>query len=113
MAGILDTSLLGRIIHNGRIVRQELKCGNIKPGMEEKAWVLIEMGMLANRYVTLFTESMSQASFYSEPMDVDQHDPEKIVKLENLKQEFVDNYRRGEINRETHPLMRSCKEQGV
>lgn len=81
--------------------------------MEEKAWVIIEMGMLANRYVTLFTESMSQASFYEEPMGVDQHEPEKVIKLEKLKQEFVDNYRRGVINRETHPLMRSCKERGV
>jgi len=25
---VLDTGLLGRIIHNGRVVRQEMKCGN-------------------------------------------------------------------------------------
>ena len=108
-----DTALLGRIVNNGRIVRQELKCGNIKAGLEEKAWVLIEMGLLANRYITLFTESMSQASFYSEAMGVDDHDAEKIIKLEKLKQEFVDNYRQGAINRETHPLMRACNEKGV
>jgi hypothetical protein len=71
LPNVLDTALLGRIIHNGRVVRQELKCGNIKQDLEEKAWHLIEMGLLASRYVTLFAESISQASFYTEDMNVD------------------------------------------
>jgi len=68
---VLDTARLGRIIHNRRVERQELKCGNIKQDLEEKAWHLIEMGLLASRYVTLFAESISQASFYTEDMNVD------------------------------------------
>ena len=63
LAGVLDTAVLGRMIHNGRLVRTELKCGNIRPGMEDKAWEIIEMGLLASRYVTLFTESIPQAYF--------------------------------------------------
>jgi len=33
----LDTGLLGRIIHKGRVVRQKLKCGNIQPDKLEQA----------------------------------------------------------------------------
>ena len=51
---VLDTALLGRIIQNGRVVRQEIKCGNIKPGVgEEAACEIVEVGLLASRYVTL------------------------------------------------------------
>ena len=35
---VLNTGLLGRIIHNGRVVRQELICGNIKSEKREAAW---------------------------------------------------------------------------
>ena len=31
--GILDLSVLGRVIHNSRVLRQELKCGNIRAGI--------------------------------------------------------------------------------
>jgi len=54
LLNVLDTALLGRIIHNGRVVRQELKCGNTLPEKVEDAWTMIEMGMIASRYVTLF-----------------------------------------------------------
>jgi hypothetical protein len=37
LGNVLDTSLLGRIIHNSRVVRQEMKCGNVRPEMKEKA----------------------------------------------------------------------------
>ena len=40
------------------------------------------MGLLASRYATLFADSISQASFYSEDMDVDRHDPSKVTDLE-------------------------------
>jgi len=42
-----------------------VKCGNIKPDKGEKAWHMIEMGLLASRYATLFAHSISTASFYS------------------------------------------------
>ena len=44
---VLDTGLLGRIIHNdhnGCVVRQEMKCGNIKREKQKEAWQMIEMG---------------------------------------------------------------------
>ena len=64
-------------------MRQELKCGNIHPEKIEDAWNMIETGLLASRYATLFADSISQASFYSEDMDVDRHDPSKVIDLEN------------------------------
>ena len=79
LPNVMDTSILGRIIHNGRVIRSELKYGNIKPGKEEDAWKLIKLGLLAARYVSMFADSISTASFYTEEMDFDQHDPSKVI----------------------------------
>ena len=103
---VLDTALLGRIIQNGRVVHEQFKFCNIKPGKEEAAWEMVEAGLLASRYVTLFADSISQASFYSEHMDVDSHDPGKVIDVDKLRKEFVQNYQQGNINMSTHPLMR-------
>ena len=103
---VLDTGLLGRLIHNGRVVRNEIKFGNIRDGQQEKAWEIVEIGLLANRYATLFADSISTASFYTERMDVDQHDPSKVIDLGKLRQEFIRNYKAGNVNRSTHPIMR-------
>ena len=103
---VLDTGLLGRIIHNGRVVRQELKCGNIKSDKLEQAWTMIKMSLLASRYVALFAHSISMASFYSEDVGVDGHDDDKVIKLEDYRKEYVKNYKNGNINLETHPIMR-------
>jgi len=93
LPNVLDTALLGRIIHNGRVIRQELKCGNIRLDKVEDAWEMVEMGLLASRYATLFAESVSQASFYSEHMDVDVHDQTKVIDVEKLRHDFVRNYK--------------------
>jgi len=82
---VLDTGLLGRIIHSGRVVHQEIKCGNIKPTMKEEAWKMIEMGLLASRYGSLFAYSISTASFYTEDVGIDGHDYTKVVELEPLR----------------------------
>ena len=103
---VLDTALLGRIIHNGRCVRQELKCGNIRQDRTEEAWNMVEMGLLASRYATLFAESLSQASFYTEDMDVDSHDKKKVIDVGKLRKEYVCDYRQGNISVATHPIMR-------
>ena len=103
---VLDTGLLGRIIHNGRVVRQEMKCGNIKPKMKEEAWRMIEMGLLASRYASLFAHSISTASFYTEDVDIDEHDNEKVENLESHRDEYVENYKAGNITLATHPIMR-------
>lgn len=106
LPNVLDTALLGRMIQNMRVVRQELKCGNIKPDKKEKAWEIIEMGLLAHRYVVMFADSISTASFYSKKMAGDEHDAESVLDLEDLRKEFVDNYMKGNINLKTHPIMR-------
>jgi len=106
LPNVLDTALLGRIIHNGRVVRQEMKCGNIRQDRVEEAWVMIEMGLLASRYCTLFAESISQASFYSEDMDVDTHLPDKVIDINKIRKEFVKNYVDKNVSLETHPIMR-------
>ena len=103
LPNVLDTALLGRIIHNGRVVCQVLKCGNIRLDNVEEGWTMIEMGLLASRYATLFAESVSQASFYSEAIDVDRHDPDKVTDLEKLRLQFVHDY----ISVTTHPIMHS------
>ena len=68
---------------------------------------MIETGLLASRYATLFADSMSQASFYSEDMDVDRHDPSKVTDLEKLQQQFVQDYKSRNVSVATHPIMRS------
>jgi len=107
LPNVLDTAVLGRIIHNGRVVRQELKCGNIRSGKVEDAWSMVEMGLLASRYATLFAESISQASFYSQDMDVDVHDQTKVIDVEMLRQQFVQNYKSKNISLNSHPIMRT------
>jgi len=107
LPNVLDTALLGRIIHNGRVVRQELKCGNICPDKTEDAWTMVEMGLLASRYATLFADSISQASFYAEDIGNDHHNSDKVIDVEQLRQEFVDNYKNKNVSVDTHPIMRS------
>jgi len=106
LPGVLDTGILGRIIHNGRVVRQELKCGNIKTEKLEQAWHMIEMGLLASRYAALFAHSISTASFYNENVDIDGHDDSKVISLEDNRKQFAENYRKGDITLNTHPIMR-------
>ena len=103
---VLDTALLGRLVQNGRVVRQEMKMGNIKKGCEVKAWEIIEMGLLADRYCVLLAESLSTSSFFDREMDVDEYDEEKVIPLEPLRDEFVTNYMKGNITPNTHPIMR-------
>jgi len=100
IGGVLETGLLARIIHNGRVVRQEMKCGNIKPGMQEAGWEMIECGQLAGRYVSLFADSIATASFYE---DDDRRTP---IRIERYRSEYARNYKRGNINLKTHPCMR-------
>lgn len=107
LPNVLDTALLGRIINNGRVVRQEIKCGNIARGKSEEAWQMVEMGLLASRYVTLFADSISTSAFYSEELEVGVHDPTKVVNLEQLRNEYVREYKMGNVTRRTHPIMRT------
>jgi len=103
---VLDTGVVGRMIQNGRVVRQELKCGNIQPEKIEEAWEMVEVGLLANRYATLFADSLSLASFYTEAMDVDSHDAAKVIDVDKIRDEFVNNYKEKRIDMATHPVMR-------
>ena len=103
---VLPTSLLGRIIQNGRVVRNELKYGNIKEECKEEAFELIELGLLAQQYAINFVESVSMASFYTEQMPSNGHDPEKVIDLDAYCDEYRKNYIKGNINKQTSPLMR-------
>jgi len=106
LSHVLDTGLMGRIIHNGRVVRQEMKCGNIKPEKREEARQMIEMGLLASHYAALFAHSISMASFYSEDVDIDDDDSSKVIRLEEYRKKYAKNYKEGNINLATHPIMR-------
>jgi hypothetical protein len=103
LPNVLDTALLGRMIHNGRIVRQEIKCRNIKLSKEEEAWTIVEMGHLASRYAVLFSDTISMSSFYTQ----ENHDEAKVVHLEPLRMQFVEDYKAGNVNLDTHPIMRT------
>jgi hypothetical protein len=100
IGGVLETGLLARMVQNGRVVRQEMKCGNIKPGMHEAAWEMIECGQLAGQYLSLFSESIATASFYED------EERRKPIQIERYRSEYVRNYKRGNITLETHPCMR-------
>lgn len=106
LPNVLDTALIGRMIQNGRVVRQEIKCSNIKPGKEKAAWDIVKYGLLASRYATLFADSISMASFYDQRMDTDVHDASKVIDVDELRRQFVENYRNDNVNMSTHPLMR-------
>ena len=106
LPNVIPTSLLGRVIQNGRVVRDELKYGNIKQEYEEEAWHLIEMGLLAQQYAIKFVESVSMSSFYTEQMLDGVHDADKVIDLDALRAEFRKNHKKGNINKITNPLMR-------
>jgi hypothetical protein len=108
---VLDTGILGRMIHVGRVLREEIKCGNVKSRYLEQAWNSVEMGLLASRYVCTFAESISQASFFSEPMAMDEFDPAKVLKIEDYKDAYISNYSAGDISPSTHPIMRSYRDE--
>jgi len=64
---------------------------------------MVEVGLLANRYATLFADSLSTASFYTEQMDVDSQDANKIIDID--EQHFISDYTDNNVNMVTHPLM--------
>jgi Helitron helicase-like domain at N-terminus len=103
---VLDTAVIGRMIQNGRVVRLELKTGNIKDTKVEAAWEIVEAGLLANRYATLFADGISTASFYTETMDVDSHDETKVIDIDKLRKDISDAFKEQHITTKTHPLMR-------
>ena len=47
LPNVLETGLFGRIIQDGRVIRQEMKMGNISPERRDVAWETITMGLLA------------------------------------------------------------------
>jgi len=52
------------------------------------------------------------ASFYQEQMDVDCHDVSREVDVDKLREEFVDNYKAGNVNMKTNPIMRQFCDTG-
>ena len=67
---------------------------------------MIEMGLLASHYAALFAHSISMASFYSEDVDIDDHDNSKVIRLEEYRKKYAKNYKEGNINLATYPIMR-------
>jgi len=60
---------------------------------------MIEIGLLASRYTAQFTHSISTASFYSEDVGIDDHQKDKVVRLEDLhRKEFAENYKKRQHN---------------
>lgn len=98
------------MVQNMRVVREELKYGNIKN--YEKAWEIIKFGLLASRYLVLFANSMSTCSFFNVEMDSDKYDESQVIDLTPFREEFVQNYMRKEINTSIHPIVRQfCDSQ--
>ena len=104
---VLDTGLIGRVIQNGRLAREELVRGNVKPDMMDRAWQIIQMGLIADRYAILFVNSVQKCSFYARHMDAQEHNEKEIIALQPLVDKFVENYTQGNITPETHPIMRT------
>jgi len=83
---------LGRIIHNGRVVRQEMKCGNSKA--EKEACEI------------LCAHSISMSSFYSKYVNIDDHDDKKVICLEEYRKKYAKYYKERNISLKTHRIMR-------
>lgn len=107
-AGVLDLGTLARLIQNARILRQEIKCSNVKVDDESvaAAWEMIEYGLLAQQYVILFVDSLSSTSFYSIDMPSGKHDGSHVLDIEEMRQEFVESYQINKPNPTMHPVMR-------
>ena len=88
------------MIHNGRVVRQEMKCGNIRSGVENSAWQIIEMGLLAGRYSMWFADSIATASFYEDA------DKKIVLPVEKYRDEYIRDYKSKNINLTTNACMR-------
>ena len=68
---------------------------------------MTEMGLLASRYASLFTNSISLASFYSDHTDMDTYNADNIINIENHRKQFMkDFYEEQNISTKTHPIMR-------
>ena len=90
------------------MVRQGMKCGNIKPikpGKEEAAWELIEIGLLASRYATLFADSISKA-FYKKHMPTDCHDAKEVIDVDEVRKQYRQDHNDKNVNMQTHPIMK-------
>ncbi len=109
LPGVLDTAILSRMVQNMRVVREELKYGNIKD--YEKAWQVIKCGLLASRYLVLFANSISTCSFFTKEMDDDHYDDSKVIDLDAIRNEYVENYIKKDINKKTHPIMRQFDDE--
>jgi hypothetical protein len=105
---VLDTAVLGRMVQEGRLVREELKRGNIRNDKLEEAWRIVRMGQLADRYIVLFAESMSVAAYFDDDVPVDRYEEGKVVDLNKLRDEYLDAYKQGDISRNSHPIMREA-----
>jgi hypothetical protein len=101
---VLDTAILSRMVQNMRVVREEIKYKNIT--QYEKACTIIRCGLLASQYLVLFANSVSTCSFFSEDIDNDHYDESKVIDLDAIRAEYVENYLKKDVNRKTHPIMR-------
>lgn len=88
------------MIHVGCVLREEIKCGNIKSRYLDQAWNSVEMSLLVS-YICTFAESISQASFFSEPMNMDEFDPKKVINIEEFTDDYDSNYKAGNISSKT------------
>jgi hypothetical protein len=111
LPNVLDTAILGRMVQNMRIVREEMKCQNIKPDKIVAAWEMIEMGLLATRYLCLLGESISKASFFTTSMGLDEYDETKVIDLKKLKKMFRENHTSRKMDRKTNACMRSFMDE--
>jgi len=58
--------------------------------------------LLANRYETLLSDSLSMASFYTESTDVDLHNTLKVINVDALRHQFIEDYAEKNINIACH-----------
>jgi hypothetical protein len=72
----------------------------------EQAWHMIEMGLLAHQYAINFVESLSVAFFLTEQVASNAYDSYKVINLDALRNEYVENYAQKNISKATNPLMR-------
>ena len=59
----------------------------------------------ATQYATLFAHSISTASFFHADIDIDSHENSRVIRLEDYRKAYAENYKKGNINLKTHPIM--------
>jgi hypothetical protein len=114
---VLDSAIIAKLVHRGRVARMEIKAGNIKAEYKEEMHCHVEVGYIAESYACQFAESVALAYFSNKDVETnDKHDPADIINLAPYVQEKEKIWKSKDpkaINCKTNPIMREFDDSDI